>query len=207
MATNTNSKRLFTKLLTERSVSRTKSARQTYRNKARNIKRNQPGTRPNQVLREARTNKLLKPTLKGKLMIGNMYMFQYDPKLKEELPYYDEFPLVFPFQPLSDGFIGINMHYLFPKYRAILMDRLYPLLRNKKYDETTRLRLSYDLLNGAKKYKYFKPCIHRYLTTHVESRFIQVPIDEWDFALFLPTERFVGAKRRTVWADSRSNFI
>jgi hypothetical protein len=26
---------------------------------------------------------------------------------------------------------------------------------------------------------------------------------EWDIALFLPTERFVGASKTSVWADSR----
>ena len=86
------------------------------------------------------------------------------------------------------------------------MDKLYPLLRNQKMDETTRLRLSYDLLNGARKYKYFKPCVHRYLREYVESRYIYVPLDEWDIALFLPTERFVGARRKTVWSHSRKEW-
>jgi hypothetical protein len=204
MADNKNTRRMFTTLLGERTVSHTKNARESYRNKARKISRGE--AKPTKLFSEARKNKVLQGTLKKKLMVGNMYMFQYDPKLKMTLPYYDEFPLVFPFQPMADGFIGINMHYLYPKYRAILMDRLYPLLNNKKLDETTRLRLSYDLLSGTRKYKYFKPCIHRYLTSNVKSRYIQVPIEEWDVALFLPTESFIGASRKKVWSESRSQF-
>ena len=35
--------------------------------------------------------------LTSKIEPGNMYMFMYDPKLKETLPYYDTFPLCLPF--------------------------------------------------------------------------------------------------------------
>ena len=56
--------------------------------------------------------------------LGNMYFFFYNPKHKKTLPWYDTFPLVFPIKSFSDGFLGLNMHYLAPKDRAILMDQL-----------------------------------------------------------------------------------
>jgi len=136
--------------------------------------------------------------------VGRMYMFFYDPKHKKTLPYYDRFPLIFPFKGESDGFYGINLHYLPPKLRAMLMDGLYDLLSNKKYDETTKLRLSYNVLNGASKYKWFKPCVKRYLSRHVRSRFIEVNVNEWDMALMLPTQKFQGASTAKVWRDSRN---
>ena len=34
---------------------------------------------------------------------GHMFMFVYDPKLKDDLPYYDRFPLVIALQPAQDG--------------------------------------------------------------------------------------------------------
>ena len=40
---------------------------------------------------------------------GNMYMFFYDPKTKDKLPYYDRFPLVFPFRKTENGFMGLNL--------------------------------------------------------------------------------------------------
>ena len=43
---------------------------------------------------------------------GRLNMFFYDPKFKKTLPYYDTFPLVLPLEPYSDGFLGINLHYL-----------------------------------------------------------------------------------------------
>ena len=44
--------------------------------------------------------------------IGKMYLFQYDAKHKKILPYWDRFPLIFPFDYAKDGFYGINLHYL-----------------------------------------------------------------------------------------------
>jgi hypothetical protein len=134
--------------------------------------------------------------------IGKMFMFFYDPKLKEVLPYYDKFPLVFPIEFKSDGFLGINLHYLPPMLRAKLMDALYNTINNNKSDDNTRLRLSYQLLSGASRFQYFKPCLKRYLWSHVQSGFLNVQLQYWDTALMLPTERFSGANKTTIWADS-----
>jgi hypothetical protein len=43
---------------------------------------------------------------------GEMYFFQYDAKLKKELPYWDKFPLIFPVEEAPNGFYGLNFHYL-----------------------------------------------------------------------------------------------
>ena len=99
----------------QRGFVRTEDARAWYRSRGSRIRRNQKGTRPPQLIREAAKRKRLQANLKKKLMIGNMYMFRYEPKLKESLPYYDRFPIVFPIEPYSDGFLGLNFHYLYPK--------------------------------------------------------------------------------------------
>lgn len=137
------------------------------------------------------------------ITIGRMYLFMYDPKMKEELPYYDRFPLIFPFRRVKGGFYGINMHYLPHMMRAKLMDALYSLSSNQNYDDSTKLRLSYQLLHKASKFRYFEPCVKHYLNSHVKTRFLWVPADQWETALFLPLERFVGATKQQVWRDSR----
>ena len=43
---------------------------------------------------------------------GVLNMFVYAPKFARKLPYYDTFPLVLPIESYSDGFLGINLHYL-----------------------------------------------------------------------------------------------
>ena len=57
-------------------------------------------------------------------IIGNMYFYFYDPKTKNSLPYYDRFPLVLPIEQYSDGFLGLNLHYIHPKQRILLLDKL-----------------------------------------------------------------------------------
>jgi hypothetical protein len=141
--------------------------------------------------------------LKNRTAIGKMYFFMYDAKHKKTLPYYDSFPLIFPVDKVEGGFYGLNMHYLPLPLRAQLMDALYDVANNSRYDESTKLKLSYGVLKGAEKYKIFQPTFKRYLNSQVRSRFVQVEPSEWDIALFLGSEQFVGASKTKVWADSR----
>ena len=100
-------------------------------------------------------------------------MFFYDPKTKEKLPYYDTFPLVIVTGKAKGGFYGINLHYLPPILRARFLDQLLDIASDKSYDENTRFRLSYALLNRAQKFKFFKPCFKHYLSSNVQSRFAE----------------------------------
>lgn len=135
--------------------------------------------------------------------IGRMYMFQYDPKGKDTLPYYDVFPLIFVLEKYNDGFLGMNLHYLPPIFRARLMDKLYQIERNDALRESKKLRLSYGLLNSVSRYKYFRPTVKRYLNSQVRSRYLWIPYEEWDIALMLPTQRFRKGQASVVWRDSK----
>jgi len=144
-----------------------------------------------------------KERLKNRTAIGSMYFFVYDAKHKKTLPYYDKFPLIFPVDRAPGGFYGCNLHYLPLQLRAELMDALYDVSSNKRYDETTKLKLSYGILKGAEKYDLFKPTFKRYLSSQVRSRFVKINPSEWDIALWLNAEQFVGASKTTVWKDSK----
>jgi hypothetical protein len=63
--------------------------------------------------------------------------------------------------------------------------------------------MRYDLLKGSSKYREFKPCFKHYLAKHVKSKFVRVPITEWEIATFLPVEQFRKANKNTVWAESK----
>ena len=145
-------------------------------------------------------------SLVAKSVLGKMYFYSYNPKWKNELPWYDTFPLVFPIERYPDGFLGLNFHYLAPKHRAILMDQLKAFANNNKYDETTKLKLSYNMLKGFTKYKRARPTVHRYLNSKVNSKFVLINADEWEVALFLPVERFKKANKKKVWAHSGTMF-
>jgi hypothetical protein len=137
-----------------------------------------------------------------KVTPGEMYLFAYDAKLQEQLDYWDMFPLVFPFRRLKDGFIGLNMHYLPYQYRIILLDRLMAFKTNNKMNETTRLKYSWDLINGTSRYSFAKPCVHRYLINHIQTPLKRIESSDWATALLLPVERFVGASKQRVWSES-----
>lgn len=134
---------------------------------------------------------------------GQLYMFVYDAKTKDTLPYWDRFPVIFPFDYTNNGFYGINLHYLPPKLRAVLMDSLYNIASDKRFDDKTKIKLSYQVIKSAANVNMFKPCIKRYLTSHVKSKFIFISPIHWDTAIFLPLEDFSGASKQKVWADSR----
>lgn len=169
---------------------RTQAARNWYRQTALNTK-----VQPNQLQGD-------KTRTTNKVEVGSMYMFQYDPKTKDKLPFYDTFPLIFPIERAPGGFIGINLHYLPYVLRAKLMDALYKYTTDQSFTAKTKLAITYKILKGAAKLKLFQPCVKRYLSSHVMSNFIFVFPSEWDVCLFLPLESFKKASAKTVWDNS-----
>ena len=144
--------------------------------------------------------------LRNNSFIGRMYFYFYDPKHKDTLPYYDRFPLVIPIERYPDGFLGLNLHYIHPKQRIILLDKLSDVATNNRFDDKTKLRISYEYLAAASKAFEATPCIKRYLFSHIDSRFLEISAEEWDIAVMLPVESFVGATTSKVYADSRKKF-
>ena len=138
-----------------------------------------------------------------KIIPGHLYLFMYDPKLKKTLPYYDRFPLVFPYAKTPDGFIGLNMHYLPYGLRIRLLDSLLSFKTNNRMDETTRLKYSWQLIDGMSRFKAAQPCIKQYLGGHVKTQFRKVNSEDWATAMLLPVERFVGATKQQIWAESQ----
>lgn len=142
--------------------------------------------------------------LTSKVIPGKLYMFYYDPKGKDTLPYYDRFPLVFPYSKTENGFIGLNMHYLPQFYRVQLMDRLMRFATNKNYDESTRIKYSWSLIAGASRFRLAQPCIKHYLADHLKTSLLEVEAKDWHTAMMLPVEKFTGANKNNVWGDSIS---
>jgi hypothetical protein len=138
----------------------------------------------------------------GQFHMGGLYHFFYDPLTKAELPYYDIFPLVIPLKRDAEGFLGLNLHYLPPKYRAVFMDKLMNFAITNDDNEPRRLRVTYDILAAAKNYKEFRPCLKRYLNSQIQSKIMTIQPGEWETALFLPTAIFKGAPASKVYADS-----
>lgn len=135
--------------------------------------------------------------------IGGMFMFQYDPKHKETLPYYDTNPLVLVIDQNQDGFMGLNFHYIRPVHRTILLNALYVYETYSIQHEETVINISYDVLKSASSLRYYKPTLKRYLYKHMKSTFsYRVHPSEWPLALFLPTQNFMKASYSEVLRNS-----
>ncbi len=147
---------------------------------------------------------------KNKAILGRFYFFFYDAKLKEELPYWDKFPLVVPIQQYPDGFLGLNLHYITPRDRLILLQQLKKFATGSLGDEKTRLKLSYPILKATANAYRATPCIKRYLASHIQSRVIEVPADEWQIAAALPLQQFKSmtqsVSNQKVWNESEEKY-
>lgn len=147
-------------------------------------------------------DRYVRPSDRMKFLMGGLYFFLYDPKTKNDLPYYDRFPLVMPLKRESDGFIGLNLHYLPIRYRINFMRKLLNFAIYDENDEIKRIRVTYSILDSSKRYREFRPCIKQYLYKHVKSRILAVEPQEWDVALYLPVQQFKKENQKTVWQES-----
>ncbi len=176
-------------------VKRTKKSREWFIKSLQNIR--------NISRKSILTDNLL--IQRNKPLIGRLFMYFYDPKTKETLPYYDQFPLIVMVGPAEGGFYGLNLHYLSPRMRAVFFDKLMDHMNNDKMDATTRLKLTYNMLSSISKLREFEPCFKRYLFKHMTSKTVEVPPDQWETALFLPTDSFSGEDRRAIWRKSKKS--
>jgi hypothetical protein len=141
--------------------------------------------------------------LTGTLTPGKLYFFFYDAKLKETLPYWDQFPLVFPLSRENGAFRGLNMHYLEYKPRMALLQELLKVNGNKGFSERKKIQISWGLCQSMAKLAPAQACIKMYLNDHLASPFCEVAPEYWHTAMMLPVQRFVGASKEHVWADSK----
>ena len=123
---------------------------------------------------------------------GHLYMFEYKAKTKW-LPYYDTFPLVYVMKASPDEFWGVNLHYMAPKKRIMVIKKLM----EGRIDVPKR-------------------CFHKYLTSQVDGMMLDLAAAEWDTAILLPIENFVrnvkgsagkfSYTKELVWEETDDNY-
>jgi hypothetical protein len=131
-------------------------------------------------------NKFFKKTSLPEM--GSMYLFAYDPKYKETLPFYDLYPLVIPIEYSTNSFLGLNLHYLPPLARSAILDRMMVISNNNKYDEKTKVSVSYNMMQKYATNTNFKICVKRYLYGHVRSSFYQINPVDWKKIVVMPLQ-------------------
>ena len=157
--------------------------------------------------REAET-KVQPAILRKRVEFGDLFCYYYNPKHKNTmrrsrkdgklypvLPYYDMFPMIMLLSAEKETFLGINFHYLRPKWRAILLDRV-----------TAKIGGGLPKWSKLRQIRQIAPTIKRYRYDHIMRRVIPIEENEQEIAIFLPTERFKKSAKAKVWADSERKF-
>jgi hypothetical protein len=140
-------------------------------------------------------NKMDRKVLRLKGNLGELFAYYYNPKHRMTLPYYDQFPLIMLIgvDPNKETFLGLNFHYLNPKWRAMLLDRVSAKIT------------SGSIINWNKiaKIPMIMPTVKRYRFDHVVRKVVPIEEKDNELAIFLPLERFKKASKSKVWASSR----
>ena len=171
---------------------------QWFQDKIKGLKgglRNQfSSTNAAKFYREAET-KVNPNLLKRRAELGDLFCYYYNPKYRATLPYYDMFPMIMLLSAEKATFLGINFHYLRPKWRAILLDRV-----------SAKLGSGLPRWSKLRQIRQIAPTIKRYRFDHIMRRVVPIEENEQEIAIFLPTERFKKSAKAKVWADSERKF-
>ena len=141
------------------------------------------------------SEKINDAVFKKRVSLGDMFCYYYNPKYRKTLPYYDMFPMIMLLSAEKETFLGINFHYLRPKWRAILLDRV-----------TAKIGGGIPKWSKLRNIKQIAPTIKRYRFDHIMRKVIPIEEDEQEIAIFLPTERFKKSGKAKVWSESERKF-
>lgn len=135
----------------------------------------------------------------SKPKIGQLYTYLYNPKTKDKLPYYDIVPLVIPVQYTENGFYGLNFHYLSLPERNKLLNIILPFSQKS---ETLKKKSSYaklvSLASGI-----WSPCCKRYLWSHIRTKFVNIPQEDWYEIIKMPVISFQKATTKEVYRQTK----
>ena len=156
---------------------------------------------PEETLLRDRTRLIQKTGYKRE---GGMYMFNYLPKGRSKMKYFDTLPLVFILKFTKNGFLGLNLHYLAPSMRERFFEMLQLRMRGSIENKWSKIATPYEFLKMSRQFRYYRPCIKRYLTKYIGSRILHIWPKDWALAIHLPIERFKKVHRSQVWMESRA---
>lgn len=146
--------------------------------------------------------KTTKPIQTMRFLQGSMFIFKYDPKTKDDLPYYDTWPCSLIFGMEGDRVLGINIHYLNIGMRCKLFDKLWQIAMVYRNQQQQCKRMTWKLLGNVAKFPEVVPCVKSYLYSHIRSKLIKVEIDDWKTAIHLNIASFNKKSNTYVTRES-----
>ena len=137
-------------------------------------------------------NRITEDRKNARIRQGEMITYKYIPMMEKKLQYYDTNPLIVILETYVDGWLGVNVHYLPPQFRAKLFYELHYSKRSMPV-----------IAEQLKSHPISKPAIKRYKAEKVMTKPKAIPKAEWEIAIQLPYENFKKASLKKVWQDSR----
>ena len=109
---------------------------------------------------------------------GEFYLFEYKPKFLKRLDHWDRYPMVIVGDSTPDGFYGANLHYMEPKKRVNLAEKII----NKEGANIPR------------------SIWHRYIIDKADNLFFKIPESDVLEMAVLPLEQFYDSRNKFVSA-------
>ena len=146
-------------------------------------------------MRRIKTHKVARPN------IGKLYMFGYDAKYKDKLPYWDRYPLIICIGVSATHMLGLNLHYIPPKAREIFLESLLKYASTSTITNKTKLKVNWNKVSAFPGAHHM---IKQYLASHVKLGMMEVAPKDWHNVIHLQTQQFVS-KGRNVSATRAYN--
>lgn len=146
----------------------------------------------------------------GAVQKGRMYAFRYRPNNHNSLSYYDETPLVIPFEfketKGGHGFLGVNLHYIPRRDRKKVIEYL---ISNDPEQTEEFSSVEIDYLNDVKnnfKFKSVYYAVRHYLLDNIVGALYVVPNNDFLNVIDLYSAKYVGMSESGVMATIRADY-
>lgn len=134
---------------------------------------------------------------------GRMFFFGYLPKTKNDLSFWDEFPIVLVLSRGTKSMLGLNFHYLNPVERVTLLGRLLYFVQDENWiknnNKKALIDIRYDQLKNKAGLSFYKKCIKRYYFSNIMTKMLYISPMEWKAVPFFPLDKFRGMGKTQIW--------
>ena len=141
--------------------------------------------------------------------VGKIYAYAYDAKYKNELPYWDRYPLMiylgsYKAKNGNTLMLGLNLHYIPPRARQAFLEELLPRANTDTISNKTRLKINWGMVKGM---RGSNQMIKAYLPNRIKGSITEVKPSDWINVIFLPIQQFQSKGKRysakRVWSNVR----
>ena len=144
----------------------------------------------------------------GAIILGRLYAFRYDPITKENLHFFDETPLVIPFEfkesKSGGGFVGVNLHYIPRSDRKKVIAYMVSNNPEQVRDIGT---MDVDYLDDIKNNNQFRSiyyAVRYYLLDRMVGATYVVPQDDYLNVIDLYSGKYIGMSESQLMSTLRA---